>query len=370
MVTMSLLDNQTNPISVRCTTQSARDGVTAAKDIPPAADHDNWGQTPQIADGANIRFIFGMARSGTSWLGKIFDSHPDVIYRHEPDIVLRETQFLTSAGAGEGRSLHDRTRMYLQALSDVRTLKSAGSVPIFPKNYQIPPARHFRLAIVYGLRMAEQLAPQLQWPQHVQLPDLKKKQYEAEPTFVIKSVSSCGRARAFMEALPGCRTIFIIRHPCGQVASMLRGIALGKFSSAVIYPSLEGRAKALGLTTSKYESLPLIDRLAWHWAILNQNALDELTGMPRVKVIRYRDLCASPLDVAQDVFEFAGISWQPQIAAFIEKSTHYHGPDRYYTVLKNSIISLNRWRTELSLEDQRRIIDIARQVPAGGMFLD
>ena len=29
--------------------------------------------------------IFGMPRSGTTWLGKLFDSHPSTLYRHEPD---------------------------------------------------------------------------------------------------------------------------------------------------------------------------------------------------------------------------------------------------------------------------------------------
>ena len=31
--------------------------------------------------------LFGMPRSGTTWLGKIFDSHPQVLYRHEPDYL-------------------------------------------------------------------------------------------------------------------------------------------------------------------------------------------------------------------------------------------------------------------------------------------
>ena len=29
--------------------------------------------------------LFGQPRSGTTWIGKIFDSHPDTLYRHEPD---------------------------------------------------------------------------------------------------------------------------------------------------------------------------------------------------------------------------------------------------------------------------------------------
>ena len=36
-----------------------------------------------------ILLIFGMPRSGTTWLGKIFDSHPDIIYLHEPDSEFR-----------------------------------------------------------------------------------------------------------------------------------------------------------------------------------------------------------------------------------------------------------------------------------------
>jgi sulfotransferase family protein len=32
--------------------------------------------------------ILGAPRSGTTWLAKIVDSHPDVLYRHEPDATL------------------------------------------------------------------------------------------------------------------------------------------------------------------------------------------------------------------------------------------------------------------------------------------
>lgn len=34
--------------------------------------------------------ILGSPRSGTTWLAAIFDSHEDILYRHEPDIVVRQ----------------------------------------------------------------------------------------------------------------------------------------------------------------------------------------------------------------------------------------------------------------------------------------
>ena len=38
-------------------------------------------------NGKNLILLFGPSRSGTTWIGKIFDSHPTAIYRHEPDAV-------------------------------------------------------------------------------------------------------------------------------------------------------------------------------------------------------------------------------------------------------------------------------------------
>ena len=39
--------------------------------------------------GNRVTLVFGLPRSGTTWLGKIFDSHPMTLYRHEPDSVER-----------------------------------------------------------------------------------------------------------------------------------------------------------------------------------------------------------------------------------------------------------------------------------------
>jgi Sulfotransferase family len=37
------------------------------------------------AEPGGLILVLGAPRSGTTWLGKIFDSHPDVLYRHEPE---------------------------------------------------------------------------------------------------------------------------------------------------------------------------------------------------------------------------------------------------------------------------------------------
>ncbi len=39
--------------------------------------------------GNKLLLLFRMSRSGTTWLGKILDSHPDVLYIHEPDSEIK-----------------------------------------------------------------------------------------------------------------------------------------------------------------------------------------------------------------------------------------------------------------------------------------
>jgi len=367
---MSLLDRNIDSSSLRCAQAPERCGQEPVTEFAPAVHGGNDNPTMMSVGGENVRFIFGMPRSGTSWLAKIFDSHPDVLYRHEPDIVLRDAGFPTFCRFEEIESFRDHASAYLDQLVNVRTLKAAGSLPLFPKRYQNPLAQYLRLVMVYRLRLAETFLPSDRWSRYIQNPGLVKRQYQLTPTVVIKSVSACGRARLYTEALPASRTIFIIRHPCGQVASMMRGIALGKLTGNPGVPLSADHVSRFGLTARKFDAMPLAEKLAWSWAIMNQKVLDDLSGNPRVRIVRYRDLCAEPAKIARDLLVFSGLSWEPQTADFIERSTHYSGPDRYYKVMKNSVAALNRWRTELSLDDQRRILVIANQVPAGGMFLD
>ena len=85
-----------------------------------------------------IILILGAPRSGTSWLAKIFDSHPDVLYRHEPDTVLRTEAFPWMCGNEDIPLYRDAGEAYLRQLTEVATLKSAGSIPMFRKRHRSP----------------------------------------------------------------------------------------------------------------------------------------------------------------------------------------------------------------------------------------
>lgn len=74
-------------------------------------------------DGARLLLLLSAPRSGSTWLGKIFDSHPDILYKHEPDTVLRIEPALA-------RGTPEALRGYVRALRELRDLKSAAHTPI------------------------------------------------------------------------------------------------------------------------------------------------------------------------------------------------------------------------------------------------
>jgi hypothetical protein len=316
-------------------------------------------------------FILGAPRSGTTWLAKIFDSHPDVLYRHEPDATIRDFSFPLQCEPADVAGHKEAARAYVQRLLDVRVPKTAGTWPVFPKGYYGAVTSRLRTAMVAALRTVNRAPVISERSKNIAIPDLfVPERYPALRT-VIKSVSSLGRAGLFAETLPGSRFVLIVRHPCGYIASTLRGEAHGKFSRR--YPAHQvlgtSHAARYGLTEERFNALSRPEQLAWNWVINYEKAIGDLgTSAAKVKLVRYEDLGSRPLEETKALFAFAGLPWSAQTEAFIGKSTSHQGPDFYYGVLKDTNQVVNRWRSELSPEDQRAIMAVVSQTTLADLF--
>lgn len=312
-----------------------------------------------------IILILGAPRSGTSWLGKAFDSHPDVILRHEPDTILRDTTMPGVCLPAEVEHHVPAARQYLHRLADVRTLKTSGQLPLYPKNFQRPLARYLRTGFVLGLHVVEKALGLRKVLREVRIPDAVRGDDLSRVRLVIKSVSSLGRARLFAQALPGVRIVHLIRSPFGQVASVMRGLQQHRFEdpSAVEEVLLTRLAAKYGLTLARMQAMPLVEQLAWHWSIMNELALEELADIPNVQTIRYMDLVLDPIGQAQQIFAGCNLQWHDQTTRFLRKSTSFAGPDLYYQVYKNGSEPLFKWRQELAKDEVSRILDVVKASP-------
>lgn len=313
----------------------------------------------------HVTLLLGAPRSGTTWLGKILDSHPDVLYRHEPDAV-RGTRELPAVCLPEQIPDHqDMARAYLRGLMNVTTLRTAGSPPVFAKSYRSRVLGGVRGTIIDAAHAAAQWRPLRDRARACNVPDLISARRVGNLHLVLKSIRSRGRVGLIAQALPQARIVFVLRDPLGQVAAMLRGTRRGQFSSRIPTQELLGTAQArkLGLTEAAFRQLPVLEQLAWNWAILNQKALDELAGLGRVKIVHYNDLCTNPVRTAREVFDFLGLSWHAQTDEFIRACVEYEGKDPAFRLYRNARRSLNRWQGDLPQEDRARIEAVARATP-------
>jgi hypothetical protein len=262
-------------------------------------------------------------------------------------------------------------------LAQIRTTKSVGSLPYFKKSYRSLPLDNVRLALILGLRSLERLNL---WPRlwrRVVIPDLIGR--DRPEALVVKSIEAVGHVNLYRKAWPDARVIVIIRHPCGQIASTLEGIRRHKFASGVAVYDDEGllellaateQAKNRGLTKDRLLAMKPIERLAWMWAIPNEKAMEDAAKDPNVRVLSYEDLCEAPMNVAQDLFRFAGIAWDEAVESFIRASTDpgHAKSDSYYSVFRDPELAIDRWRSVLSADEIAMVRNAIGETLPGRLF--
>lgn len=313
--------------------------------------------------------LFGLPRSGTTWLGKIFDSHPDTLYWHEPDSVWRlPGPLLPDAQTGEPDE--QTLRDWLRRLQSSAPLKSQAKPPFFPKHYygagRFQLHRLLILAASAWSRLASAPA----------IPFLIPASRQDQVIPVWKSIESLGRLGLLHRRLPGLRSVHIIRHPCGYIASVLRGETRGRFDEASASSEDWGlfellvatpQAKAVGLDLANLREMHPLQRLAWRWVIFNTKAMEELQADAGATICVYEKLCADPLGESQRLLAHCGLPWDKRTENFLDASTHGQ-QSSYYSVFKNPLSSAERWREELDQESVRLIMAVAGDSAPGQLY--
>lgn len=315
-------------------------------------------------------FIVGGARSGTTFLAKLFDSHPDVLYRHEPDSVLVNTQIPFVPRADEIERFAEPARRYLEALCHVSATKVSGQAPFFDKSYRSGLQRKCLLANLYLAKAAERLCGPLR-RKSLPVADFINGADE-RVRCVMKSVDSPWRTPLFAKAMPNLRVVHIVRHPCAVVNSRLRGIE-SKLMGSYTYlrpPFEAGMAEGYPFTLEELEAASFEEKTAFLWMICNQRIHDELENLGRYSMVVYEDLCRDLEATTRRLFEGVDLAWSPQTQKFIDDlETSDRRDAGYFNVLRPPLTSLDKWREQLSGEQIARIERVISHSEIGRRFL-
>lgn len=314
-------------------------------------------------------FIFGVPRSGTTWLAKIFDSQPETLLRHEPDTVNPTADIPFIMSSAEIDQYLVLAQAYLQDLTGSRKLRCISSTPYFPKQYRSATADRFRQSMIALLRGIDLLSGG-RLDRKIEIPDMTKS--GSAPVNVVKSVDSCGRLPLFARACPQDKFIFILRHPCGVIASKFRGREIGKMDPALTFRKLLDldSAREFQITEEQLKNWSTLEADAWGWMLTHDFIMKMAAKLPNVHLVNYDAMCESPETKSQEVFQWAGLDWSDQTRDYIESciSTNPDARVGFYSTQQNPLQAANKWKTQLTDEQINDIMTICQKSEAGRLF--
>ena len=152
---------------------------------------------------------------------------------------------------------------------------------------------------------------------------------------------------------PGMKYFWIVRHPLDAISSLRVGIA-NDWGHHPRPPDWRS-----------WQSRPLVEQCAYHWAFLNSVGFDRVRHL--AAVMRFEDLVRNPLEIAATVCASLGIdpgarssqieTWARRVqdtnnADFVEARTSraYSRPDHS--------VRVGRWRENLTDEDVSAVVPI------------
>jgi hypothetical protein len=318
-----------------------------------------------------INLILGFGRSGTTWLGSIINSHPDVAYRFEPFHRLKEhdpnTMVMFKQLAETSTAVEALPDLYKKLIvADPLTLKP----PFFEKNYIKENGIEKMWAFSRAFRPGKLIYSMLYTPRN------------ATPTLVVKEVCFEERMKGLLSNT-NIPIVYLVRHPCGCIFSNAQGQQDGKMKSK--------RNKYLGgfmhahapelyeRYGSDIEHMSVLENIAWFWRISLDLAFSAIQETGRGKILTYEQLCDDPATHTKEILDYFGLYYHDETKKFINGLYSEYKDDSgkgrkkdmmngYFTVYRDPSKQKDAWKAKISQDDRKTIERIVKDSPAFEYF--
>jgi len=245
--------------------------------------------------------IHGVPRSGTSWLGQIFDKHSDVAYKFQPLFA-------------------HRFRGKLGPYSSVEEIK------VF-------------LSELYEVNDDDFISGN--WPKQEDVDPLLNMEFykRSQPgVMVMKEVRYHYLIEKFLDLLPDMKIIGIIRNPCAVIYSWLKNPKEFIKEWDIMTEWRHAPSKNQG-RLEEYFGYGKWKELASSFLVFEHNYPENFL------LLQYEQLVSKPIETINQAFSFAGLEMEKQVIKFVELSQSHH-IDNAYAVYKSPSVK-DRWRSEL-----------------------
>lgn len=259
----------------------------------------------------SIIVIAGMPRSGTSWLGQIFDSSPNLAYRVQP---LFSYAFKNAVDENSDKKAYVR---FFNA--------------VYHSNDEFLLQKEKRESGIY--------------------PTFLKKE---KPDFLaFKTTRFHDLTENMLKLFENLKTICIVRHPCGAIYSWLNTPSEFPSTADPMKDWRNGKCRK----TAKEEYWGFED-----WKKVTTMHMKLESQYPKqFKIIKYQDLVDNTIIKTKDLFEFVGLELEDQTRRFIEECHSRHDKNSYSVYKKKEVA--HRWKEGFPPAIQKEIIDEIKGTP-------
>ncbi|WP_377350668.1 sulfotransferase family protein [Pontibacillus salicampi] len=241
--------------------------------------------------------IHGAPRSGTSWLGQLFDSSPNVMYKFQPLFSYAFKDFLSlNSNYQDIKHFYDSLYHFEDDFLDQLDKKSSGKYPIFQRKL-------------------------------------------IEPEFLVLKMVRYHYLIPYLTSMEKkLKIVAIVRNPCGVLNSWRKAprefLPHWDFENEWLFAPAKNQFKP-----EEYYGYHRWKELAKLFLYMESNFKDS------IRIIQYEDLVRDPLKTIEDVYHFCGLDISNQTLKFIKSSTSSYQEDAYSVYKGNKNIS--DWQSEL-----------------------
>ncbi|MEL7038687.1 MAG: sulfotransferase [Cyanobacteria bacterium J06592_8] len=313
-----------------------------------------------------LKAIFGAGRSGTTFLGSILNTHPDIAYRFEPfhRIGRSNSTINRYKKASQDITLSEEDLLTIYNIF-IQSHPLTDKPPFFPKTeYRHLSSQRLTWLLGKSLPALTPLYKILYTPRKI-------------PALIFKEVNLENLMSKFLQQT-SVPVVYMARHPCATILSQFKGQSQKKMPASrqrVLLSLLQKHDPSLAdYYGSRLENMTELEKTTLLWRIDIEKAVASINhSQSQGLLIFYEQICEDPHSSIQTIFQHFNLTYPEPTQNFLDflcsidsdsstpKKVNNDWMNSYFTVYRNPRKQKDLWKTKILPEQRKEIEAIVKE---------